>query len=225
MFKWQEEVDHLDIPANRVLRLHRSLNEVQIALPGVPSQEATAYVCAFSAKAGLTVTIAMHLKSSQRIAFFFHRNADSGRSAKDLMSEALDYAESMGFSLADTDYHLASESRREEMWAECPLSKRLLKSETDEILEELDELPEEPAVEGDEEPAVEVPDEIIEEVIEEIEEAYDEIELAVAEESSTENQVPNPLPNDAATTPFSPTATPAAENSLAEHLGRLLASF
>lgn len=226
MFKWQEAIDHLDLPAHRVLRLHQSQNQVQVALPGVPSQEAKAYVCAFSTKSGLKVTIALHLKSSNKIAFFFRLQDNTGRLAKELVQEALDYAESMGFSLSDTDYHLASASVQEKLWAECPLSKGFPPEETIENLEEIDDIqdvaddpPDEPLAE-----VIELPPETSPEEVEEIVEVEEiEINLNDEPESALESTEPSSSESSAnepsATTPLSP------NNTLKENLGRLLASF
>ena len=72
MFCWHKEIKCLDIPASQVFHLERSLSAVQVALPGLPSQEATAYLCVFSAEKGLRAALVLHLHTSQCLAFYLH---------------------------------------------------------------------------------------------------------------------------------------------------------
>lgn len=226
MFKWQEAIDHLDLPAHRVLRLHQSQNQVQVALPGVPSQEAKAYVCAFSTKSGLKVTIALHLKSNNIIAFFFHRHDIAGHSAKELVQEALDYAESMGFSLSDTDYHLASASQQEKLWAECPLSKGFPPEGAIENLEEIDDIQDVADAPADEPPAevIELPPETLAEEVEEIVEV-EEIESNLNDGPESAPESTEPSSSESAANELSAETPRSPDNTLKENLGRLLASF
>ncbi|MDT8423877.1 MAG: hypothetical protein RQ724_08900 [Desulfuromonadales bacterium] len=226
MFKWQEAIDHLDLPAHRVLRLHQSQNQVQVALPGVPSQEAKAYVCAFSAKSGLKVTIALHLKSSNKIAFFFHRHDIAGRSAKELVQDALDYAESMGFSLSDTDYHLASASLQEKLWAESPLSKGFPPEGAIETPEEIDDIQDVANEPPDEPPAevIELPLETLTEDVEEVVEVED-IESNLNDEPESAPERMEPAASESTANELSAETPRSPDNTLKENLGRLLASF
>lgn len=122
MFRWHKEIDRLDIPASQVLHLERSLSAVQVALPGLPSQEATAYLCAFAAGKGLRVTLVLHLHTSRRLAFYLHERAEAPRQeAGRLIEEGVLFAESMGFTLSDMDYRKLDIETREALWGSLPL--------------------------------------------------------------------------------------------------------
>ena len=45
MFHWAKTMNSLNISAGQVLSLFRSMRDVQLALPGLPVQQATAYLC------------------------------------------------------------------------------------------------------------------------------------------------------------------------------------
>ncbi len=122
MFRWHKEIKCLDIPASQVFHLERSLSAVQVALPGLPSQEATAYLCAFSAGKGVRVALVLHLHTSQCLAFYLHEGADAPQKEADqLIEEGLDFAESLGFMLSDVDYRKLDKQQRVFIWASLPL--------------------------------------------------------------------------------------------------------
>jgi hypothetical protein len=124
MFVWQKKVKSLGIPAHRVLLLHRSLCDVQLALPGLPSQQAGAYLCAFSVEKGIHVVVAFHLIESDQLAFYFYdkgevRQQDGGR----VLGEGIDFIESMGFMLGDLDFAQLDLPERVSLWDSLPLRK------------------------------------------------------------------------------------------------------
>ena len=122
MFRWHKEIERLDIPASRVLHLARSLSAVQVALPGLPSQEATAFLCAFVAGKGLRVALVLHLHTSQRLAFYLHARAEAPRQeAGRLIEEGQQFAESMGFMLSDMDFRRVDIKKRDALWNSLPL--------------------------------------------------------------------------------------------------------
>jgi hypothetical protein len=122
MFRWHQEIKCLNIPASQVFHLERSLSAVQVALPGLPSQEATAYLCVFSAEKGLRVTLVLHLHTSQCLAFYLHEGADAPQKVADrLIEEGLDFAESLGFMLSDVDYRKLDKQQRVFIWDSLPL--------------------------------------------------------------------------------------------------------
>jgi hypothetical protein len=122
MFRWHKEIKRLDIPAAQVFHLERSLSAVQVALPGLPAQEATAHLCVFSAGKGLRVTLVLHLHTSQCLAFYLHEGADAPqKEAGRLIEEGLDFAESLGFMLSDVDYRKLGKQQRVSMWDSLPL--------------------------------------------------------------------------------------------------------
>jgi hypothetical protein len=122
MFRWHKEIERLDIPASQVLHLERSLSAVQVALPGLPSQEATAYLCAFAAGKGLQVALVLHLHTSQCLAFYLHERAEAPmQEAGRLIEEGALFAESLGFMLSDMDYRKLGIKKRDVLWDSLPL--------------------------------------------------------------------------------------------------------
>ena len=53
MFQWDKSLKSLDVPAEQLLQLFRSMRDVQLALPGNPAQEASAYLCQYQAGANV----------------------------------------------------------------------------------------------------------------------------------------------------------------------------
>jgi hypothetical protein len=122
MFRWHKEIERLDIPASQVLHLERSLSAVQVALPGLPSQEATAYLCVFAVGKGLRVALVLHLHTSQCLAFYLHERAEAPlQEAARLIEEGALFAESMGFMLSDMDYRILGVKKRDALWDSLPL--------------------------------------------------------------------------------------------------------
>lgn len=122
MFHWRKEIVRLDIPASQVYHLERSLSAVQVALPGLPAQEATAYLCLFAAEKGLRVALVLHLHTSQCLAFYLHDRADAPQQeAARLIEEGHNFAESLGFMLSDVDYRKLGQQQRASLWGALPL--------------------------------------------------------------------------------------------------------
>lgn len=124
MFQWDEKRQQLAIPARQVLRLERSLSDVQVSLPGLDPQLTTAYLCAFQVSGGLRVAIVLHLHTSRRLAFYLNREGtidkeDAGR----VLGEAVHFAETLGFMLGDLDFLRIPEQDRERYWQSLPLAK------------------------------------------------------------------------------------------------------
>ena len=122
MFRWHKEIERLDIPASQVLHLERSLSAVQVALPGLPSQEATAYLCVFAVGKGLRVALVLHLHTSHCLAFYLHERAEAPlQEAGRLIEEGALFAESLGFMLSDMDYRKLDIKKRDSLWDSLPL--------------------------------------------------------------------------------------------------------
>jgi len=123
MFRWHKEMTRLDIPARRVLRLERSLSDIQVALPGFPAQEATAYLCAFSTAQGIRVAVILHLHRSECLAFYLNGEGDLQKpAATRVYNQALAFAESMGFMMGDLDIHVMPGEDRQILWRSLPLA-------------------------------------------------------------------------------------------------------
>jgi hypothetical protein len=125
MFQFNKKLKRLDIPAKNVLRLQRSLGDVQIALPGITAQRATAYVCAFSTEHGLRVAIAFHLRDTNDVVYYL--NGEGNIPRKDIgavLQEGARFAETLGFILTDLDIHLVNPEAQKSLWESLPLKNK-----------------------------------------------------------------------------------------------------
>ena len=122
MFRWEKSLSALAVPAGAVLHLFRSMRDVQLALPGLPAQEASAYLCQYATPKGVGTTAVFHLHKSSQLAFYLeapHEVAAEQAEAK--LDQALIFVESMGFLLTDLDIQLLGEADRELLWSALPL--------------------------------------------------------------------------------------------------------
>lgn len=122
MFRWEKALSTLDVPAAAVLHLFRSMRDVQLALPGLPAQEASAYLCQYATPRGVGTAAAFHLHKSNQLAFYLeapHEVAADQAEAK--LDQALVFVESMGFLLTDLDIQLLGGADRELLWSALPL--------------------------------------------------------------------------------------------------------
>jgi len=125
MFELRKEMKELGISSQQVRRLYRSLGDVQIALPGHPSQQATAYLCAYAEGKGFRVAVALHLHASEKVAYYLNPKANLGKEeVRKILDEGTFFAETMGFMLGDLDYHRLDPNAREALWSSLPLSLR-----------------------------------------------------------------------------------------------------
>jgi hypothetical protein len=122
MFRWEKTLSSLAVPAGAVLHLFRSMRDVQLALPGLPAQEASAYLCQYATPEGVGTTAVFHLHKSSQLAFYLeapHEVAAEQAEAK--LDQALVFVESMGFLLTDLDIQLLGDGDRELLWSALPL--------------------------------------------------------------------------------------------------------
>ena len=122
MFEFNEKLNRLDIPAQKVLRLQRSLGDVQIALPGQKSQMATAYICAFSAGKGARVAIALHLHDDFKVIYYLNAGGEiSSSNASSVLNQGVDFAETLGFMMGDVEIHKLDAAEKTAAWEALPL--------------------------------------------------------------------------------------------------------
>ncbi len=122
MFHWKKETPGLEVPPRKVLRVFRSLSDVQVGLPGLPSQLASAFVVSFAGERGILTAVTLHLSTSHCTALYLHgRGEVSPGEAEAVLEEGIRFAESMGFMLGDLDWQLLDASGREALWASLPL--------------------------------------------------------------------------------------------------------
>lgn len=122
MFVRQKDLERLDVSSQRILRLQRSLNDVQLALPEFPPQAATAYLCAVGTGAGVRVVAALHLHASRRLVFYLdNAGAVPREKAGSLFSGGTQFVESMGFMLGELDFQHLTPEDRSALWDSLPL--------------------------------------------------------------------------------------------------------
>lgn len=165
MFELTEKLKRLDIQAKNVLRLQRSMGDVQIAIPGQKSQRAAAYVCAFSAGKGARVVVALHLFDDYKLIFYLNSGGEiSNSNASQVLHQGVDFAESLGFMMNDLDIHKMEGERKAEFWESLPLKnppkppeqpkkkvarKAAAEITDDDVIEETEDLSSEESVELD----------------------------------------------------------------------------
>lgn len=124
MFKLDDSLEKLEMPSARVLKMFRSMRDVQLALPGQQSQEASAYLCQFRTDKGVATVAAFHLQNSGKLAFYRSDPREVNvQNASSMLEKGLDFVESMGFLLTDMDIDQMEESDREMLWTSLPLYK------------------------------------------------------------------------------------------------------
>ncbi|MBW2476325.1 MAG: hypothetical protein JRE63_03255 [Deltaproteobacteria bacterium] len=124
MFHWDKAMNSLNISAGQILSLFRSMRDVQLVLPGLPVQQATAYLCQFQQQKGAATVAAFHMHKSQRLAFYCSEPKLVGLEQADkIFEQGLVFVESMGFLLADLDVHLLPEKDRSMLWSSLPLAE------------------------------------------------------------------------------------------------------
>ncbi|ALC15979.1 hypothetical protein DSOUD_1198 [Desulfuromonas soudanensis] len=122
MFVLHKEIQRLEVPAERVLLLQRSLTNIQVAIPGTTSQETTAYLCVFAAGKGYRIVAVLHQLSSRRLLFYLNNEGEvQQREANRILKEGIHFVESMGFILSDLDFQRLSPRERTAVWQSLPL--------------------------------------------------------------------------------------------------------
>ncbi len=142
MFQWDKSISCIDVEAGKVLHLFKSMREVQLALPGVSAQQATAYLCQYVHGEGVATVAAFHLHKSNILAFYCSDPLVVPVSKTDsMLDQGLNFVESMGFLLTDQDIHLLDGEDQEMLWESLPLKTGIADDE-----EESHSAPDESAV-------------------------------------------------------------------------------
>jgi hypothetical protein len=124
MFQWDKSISKLAVTASDVIHLFRSVSDVQLALPGLPAQPATAYLCQYRAAGRVATAAVLHLVSSDRLAFYCDtRGGVAFDQAPAMLDQALNFVESMGFLMTDLDYQLHADLERAALWSALPLQQ------------------------------------------------------------------------------------------------------
>ena len=126
MFQWDKSINAIDISASKVAHLFRSMREVQLALPGFPAQQASAYLCQYQTQGGVATVAIFHLHKSQVLSFYFSDpRVVPEQKIDSMLDQALNFVESMGFLMTDQDIHLLDATDQEMLWASLPIKAGL----------------------------------------------------------------------------------------------------
>jgi hypothetical protein len=122
MFVQQKKLNCLNMPAKRLRRLYCSTVDLQVALQGFPAQMASAYLASLTAAGGAQIVLGLYLVESGCAVFFLPRSGEvAAEMAEQVLQEGLEFAESMGFVLADADIHRLRPEKLEAYWKSLPI--------------------------------------------------------------------------------------------------------
>jgi hypothetical protein len=126
MFHWDKSIKAVNIPASKVVQLFRSMRDVQLALPGVAGQLASAFLCQYQQADGIATIAVFHLHKSRMLAFYCSDpKVVATQKVDSMLDQGLNFVESMGFLMTDQDLHLLERSDQEMLWASLPLAAGL----------------------------------------------------------------------------------------------------
>ncbi len=124
MFQWDKSLKSLNVPAEKLLQLFRSMRDVQLALPGIPAQEASAYLCQYQGEDKIGTLVALHLHKNAELAIYVDNPQEVFVDQADrALDQALMFVESIGFLMNDLDIQLLSASDRTLLWESLPVRK------------------------------------------------------------------------------------------------------
>jgi len=117
MFQLQSDMARLDLPAERVARLYRSMGSAQVAMPGYPAQPVSAGLCAFATPQGIRAAIGLNLETSGKLVLYVSDKAVPKERMQRLVDEGLQFVEAMGLFLDDMEFHRMPPDKREKVWS------------------------------------------------------------------------------------------------------------
>lgn len=122
MFVQHKQLKVLSVPASKVARVNTSVATVQLALTGFPSQGAEAYLVALSGGNKVLVLVGFYLTESKVAVFFVPQHGEAPvEEIEQIFDEGFIFAESMGFILSETDFHLLSSDDQQKLWQSLPI--------------------------------------------------------------------------------------------------------
>ncbi len=126
MFQWDKSINAINLSADKIVHLFRSMRELQLALPGLSAQQSSAFLCQYHVDGGIATVAIFHLHKSEVLAFYcsdprivLEQEADS------ILGQGLDFVESMGFLMTDQDFHLLDVADQVKLWASLPIKTGL----------------------------------------------------------------------------------------------------
>lgn len=126
MFQWDKSIHAINIPVCKLVHLFLSMRELQLALPGVSSQQASAFICQYHVEGGVGTVAVFQLHKSETLAFYFSDpRVVPEQEAQKVLNQCLNFVESMGFLMTDQDIHLLDVADQELLWASLPIQTGL----------------------------------------------------------------------------------------------------
>jgi len=126
MFIQHQQLKVLNVPAAKVARLNSSSGDVQMAFPGFPPQMCRAYQVSLTSGSKVLILVAFYLSESQQTIFFIPKIGEVAvEDAERVFEEGFVFAESMGFALGETDFHLLSSEDQQKLWSSLPICQKL----------------------------------------------------------------------------------------------------
>lgn len=126
MFVEHKQLQFLNVPASKVARLNTSGCNVQMAFSGYPPQMCGSYLVSITSKNKVLVLVAFYLSESHKSIFFVPKKGEVPvEDAEETFEEGFVFAESMGFVLSESDYHMLSTKDQQKLWASLPICQKL----------------------------------------------------------------------------------------------------
>jgi len=118
MFVEHNTVNLSTFPADKVVRIHSSCGDIQMTFPGFPPQRCGAHLVALNKDSKLLIVAGFYLSESCETVFFApDEGAVEFGDLEAAFDDGLQFVESMGFILSETDYHELSETNKQKTWA------------------------------------------------------------------------------------------------------------
>ena len=126
MFVQHQQLKVLTVPATKVARLNTSASTVQLAFNGYPPQVAEAYLVALSGGNKVLILVGFYLTESKTSIFFVPQQGEVPvEEIEPVFEEGFVFAESMGFILSETDYHLLASEDQQRLWQSLPICRAI----------------------------------------------------------------------------------------------------
>ena len=131
MFVEHKQLKVLKLPASKVARLNTSGCNVQMAFPGYPPQMCGCYLVSLSSGNKVLVVVGFFLSESRQSIFYVPKVGEvTVEEAEETFEEGIVFAETMGFVLSETDYHMLSTEDQQKLWASLPICQETVATDS-----------------------------------------------------------------------------------------------
>lgn len=131
MFILQKNLSVLNVPRERVAMLYRSNADIQLALPDLPSQLATAFLVMLKGGGKGQVLVGLYMTKSHQSLLYISDSGEVDAEHVDQELEAgFEFAESMGFILNDVELDRMTAEQQAVYWKTLPICHKHVQEET-----------------------------------------------------------------------------------------------